>query len=233
MTYNKEELLDILENLPLYEGKEFHSGDNDILMDNMSQEFNDSFYYAYGASKFVLIPFAETDYVIKIPYTGSYNKFSGFYDDNRHYYFSGSEEYCDYQYADSEEREWDYCESEAERYLIAEQAGLERCFAKTEFFGYSHGYPVYIQERCITFGSKRSEHTHSQEQRTTTKELCKYYNISIDWLTDFRLYYGKDIFLDFIDFIKTKGWDDDLRNENIGYIGDRPVLIDYSGFLEC
>ena len=38
--------------------------------------------------------------------------------------------------------------------------------------------------------------------------------------------------VNFINFIQEKNWDDDLRDENIGYINNRPVLIDYSGFLE-
>ena len=56
--------------------------------------------------------------------------------------------------------------------------------------------------------------------------------INIDWLTDFRLKYGEEELIRFSNFIRDCGWDDDLRDDNIGYLSEKPVLIDYSGFME-
>lgn len=230
MTYDRAELMEALECSILKEGIEFDSDDNEDFMDSMGKEFCDNFYYEYGASKLALIPKSdEENYVIKIPYTGSSEKGRSWYDSNN-YYHSSYDEYYEYTCAECEEREWDYCGGEAQRYLVAEEEGLGMCFAKTELLDFVNGYPVYIQEKCTTFeGNKK----HSKEEKETTSKICgNYHSINPDWLTDFRLFYGNSVLIHFVHFIKTMGWDDDLRGENIGYIGDRPVLIDYSGFLE-
>ena len=232
MVYNKKELIEALECSILNEENDFDSSNNEDFMDSMGKDFCDCFYHEYGASKLALIPIDDNeDYVIKIPYTGSRDRESGYYD-SENYYHHGYNFYYEYTCAECEDRVWDYCGGEAQRYLIAEEEGLGMCFAKTEFLGFANGYPIYIQERCKTFSQNNSK-KHSKEEKITTSKLCgNYYNINSDWLTDFRLYYGNDILIHFVHFIKTMGWDDDLRNDNIGYIGNRPVLIDYSGFLE-
>lgn len=231
MTYNKKKLLKMLSTAPLYEGVAFHEGRNDEFFDSMDDNFCNLYDYAYGATKLALIPVnEEEDYVIKIPYTGSYNFEDSFYTSSL--FFPAQEDYWRYCYAENSEREWDYCESEMNRYQIAAERGFSKCFAKTELLGYINNYPIYIQEKCITFSSCKIKHVHSKEEKSKTSNCCNYYSINEDWLTDFRLYYGEAMLLEFIDFIREFGWDDDLRDENIGYIKDRPVLIDYSGFLE-
>ena len=233
MTYNKEKLLKMLSTAPLYEGIVFHEGKNDEFFNSIDNDFCNYYNYAYGATKLALIPLNKNDdYVIKIPYTGSYYYKSGYYTSNATYHPSETD-YYDFIAADDETRPWDYCAGEAKRYILAEQEGLSKCFAKTELLGYVNNYPIYIQEKCVTFSDCKKNHLHSEEEKLKTSKCCNnYYGINRDWLTDFRLYYGEDILLKFINFIQSMQWDDDLRTENIGYIQNRPVLIDYSGFLD-
>ena len=220
MTYNRKNLLNMLSNAPIYEGMDFHEGMNDYFIDRMDNDFSNNYNYNYGATKFVLIPVSlNKDFVIKIPYTGSYSLEEEYY-----WEFYGGE--C-------EDRPWDYCAGEVQRYTIAAEKGFADCFAKTEFLGTINRYPIYIQEKCITFAATCYKHKHSLEERQKTSKCCHNYSgIDENWLTDFRLYYGEAKLISFILFLKEYKWDDDLRNENIGYIGDRPVLIDYSGFFD-
>lgn len=231
MTYNKEKLLKMLSTAPLYEGIVFHEGKNDEFFASMGNDFCNFYNYANGATKLALIPVNNEDnYVIKIPYTGTYNYESGYY--SNYIYHNHKEDYWEYCAADNEERPWDYCGGEVKRYNIAAKRGFSECFAKIELLGYINNYPIYIQEKCMTFSSCRNKHLHSKEEKLKTSTYCNYYNINKDWLTDFRLYYGEKKLLQFINFISELEWDDDLRSENIGYIKDRPVLIDYSGFWD-
>ena len=231
MTYDRKKILKMLEKAPLNPFDSFHEGKNgDFISAIQYSCFNGNFNYKNGATKLVLIPESEEDYVIKIPYTGCWSQEEGFYSND--VYHSGYTDYLEFCNGEGQENEWDYCEGEVQRYQIAKENGLEQCFAKTEFVGYINDYPIYVQEKCVTFSSCSSEHQHSKEERSKTAECCYYYSINTNWLTDFRLYYGEKFLLKFINFIQNKYWDDDLRNENIGYCSGRPVLIDYSGFLD-
>lgn len=232
MTYNKEKILEMLSMTPLYEGVKFHEGKNDEFFNSLEDDFYNYYSYNYGATKLALIPMNdEDDYVIKIPYTGSYYHESGYFITNANYYPSKTE-YCEYIAADDQDFPWNYCASEVARYALAKQEGFSKCFAKTELLGYINNYPIYVQEKCITFSDSRKNHLHTEEEKLKTFKCCNYYGINRDWLTDFRLYYGEKFLFDFINFICNMEWDDDLRNDNIGYIKNRPVLIDYSGYLE-
>ena len=233
MTYNKEELLQMLSNAPLSNGVEFHEGKNNEFFTSIDRKIYNHYFYAHGATKLVLIPLDEDNqYVIKIPYTGSFSYYSGYYSSYYNNYHHGREDYWEFFAAEDDERPWDYCAGERNRYIIAKEAGFAQCLAKTELLGYINDYPVYIQEKCTVFNNCKHNHKHSKYEKLITSSYCKYYDINTDWLTDFRLYYGINMLVNFINFIQEKNWDDDLRDENIGYINNRPVLIDYSGFLE-
>ena len=229
MTYNREELLKIFASAILYEGKKFHEGMNEDLLYSLDGNFY-KYDYNHGATKLVIIPKKE-DFVIKIPYTGSYEYYSGYYSNS--IYRQGREDYWEFVAGENSFRPWDYCANEIIRYDKALENGFAKYFAKTELLGFIHNYPIYIQEKCVTLSSDRHFHRYSKEENLKTSNCYKnYYNISIDWLTDFRLKYGEEELINFINFIQDMRWDDDLRSENIGYINGKPVLIDYSGFLE-
>ena len=239
MTYDKDKILKMLEQSNLDAYGEFHEGKNDDFICSFAYScyhgnscFEDGFYHNNGASKLVLIPRSEKeDYVIKIPYTGCWSKESGYYYNS--IYHSGYEDYFDFiNLIPGQERSWDFCERETYRYKIAKEYNFEQCFAKTEFIGFARDYPIYVQEKCITLSDCISKHQHTQEEKTKTSKICTCRSINLNWLTDFRLYYGEETLINFTNFIKNEEWDDDLRNDNIGYLCGRPVLIDYSGFLD-
>ena len=234
MNYNKSEILKMIRDAKyLNPNHDFYERDNYDFTNAMGEAFSKNYIYAHGATKLVLIPIDEKkDYVVKIPYTGTGEYISGWYSSDN-YYHRSYEEYYPFQNAEGDLYEWDYCANEEIRYEIAEENGFACCFARTKLIGYTNEYPIYIQERCQTFEELRYKHEHSNLEKEHTKSLCgKWFYMNLDWLTDFKLYYGEGMMLQFIKFLHDNRWDDDLRNENIGYIGDRPVLIDYSSFLD-
>lgn len=228
MTYNKKELLKMLEAAPLYDGIVFHEGKNAEFMKCMGTDFCDHYFYKYGASKLALIPFDNKDFVIKIPYTGTCYEYSG---DSEN---ANSGVYEDFYHAEYEDRPWDYCAVEVMRYQIAQEDGFERYLAKTELLGFINNYPIYVQERGVIYPEALCVHNYSIAEKEETSKICSgiWCNINPNWLTDFRICYGKKQLFDFLCFLQSMGWDDDLRVENIGYINNYPVLIDYSGFFE-
>lgn len=194
--------------------------------------------YAYGASKFVVIaePEVESNFVVKIPFNGEYieeeecNEDEGWvYTETVFHQYEGAEYALNY---------WDYCETEASIYKMAEEAGLASCFAKTELVDYVSGYPVYKQEKATIFGhicyDEERASRYSEERTDSYKKTCQKIGISpnrvnINWMTDFLEYYGAIMLKRFVDFLN-KIHIGDLHTDNIGYIGDRPVLVDYSSF---
>ena len=57
------------------------------------------------------------------------------------------------------------------------------------------------------------------------------YGFNICWLKDFLEFFGEEILKQLNKFIDAYGIND-LHTSNVGYIGNRPVLIDYSGYFE-
>lgn len=207
----------------------FCDRDNDDFMENIKNYFS----YEYGATKIVLIPKYELNirnYVIKIPYSGN-NKYSYYLDLNGEEH--EEESYEEFYNADCEEEPWNYCQAEVNRYKIAYEEGFKDNFAKTEYIGEVRGYPIYAQEKCTVFSRSSGGKFYSTFALEETSNLThNYYGINLKWLTDFRFFYGDNHLSNFINFISNNEWDDDLRSDNLGYIGDRPVVIDYAGYYE-
>lgn len=173
--------------------------------------------WASGATKGVLI-FENYKFVIKIPFRYDRN-----YDD---------EQFCG---ANSEKNHWDYCNVEAELYESACDEHVEDCFAKTELLGYVNGYPIYKQEMALIYTSADdSTTTHTKEDEKTVEVICddsNYDCFNTYWLSDVFAYYGEEKFYKLMNFIRNYDISD-LHGNNIGYIGMKPVLVDYSGFNE-
>lgn len=243
MDNRKKELFALLKDTNVYDNFCEDDGDG-FFYNEISEELAKQCDYGYGASKFVLIP-NEGNFVFKIPFEGStyesYCSGDGEVEELDDYFETFSGAAVDGVYS------WDYCATEEYRYKVAEENGLGFAFAKTEFFDYmgTTEHPVYVQEKCQVFSKKYeygSSHNSKEEIKKTSDIIATvpscccgghYYGIGIndDWLTDFRLYYGEKMLIKFINFIKAKHWDDDLRTDNIGYrLNGMPVLIDYSGY---
>lgn len=231
MVYNSNEILNKLNQFTILKEPAFYENNIDNITKEAKSIFGkDTCTFSFGATKFVIIP-NNADYVIKIPFTGwieeEYDK-----DD----YLIG-ETYRDYEGANNKDNDWDYCATEVERYQSIEDSEFVNCFAKPIRIGFVYHHPIYIQEKCTIFSYTDNVDSHSFAERDSLKESCREKGISyppmnIDWLIDFVNFFGEDLMYKFLLLLSDNAWDDDLRGENIGYIGKRPVLIDFSGFNE-
>lgn len=129
---------------------------------------------------------------------------------------------------------WDYCEAELNILKNAEVCGVGMCFAYQELIGDIHGYPVYAQEKCVIWGNVHEYEDYSEEKRSSTEKYVRnmgHYCFNECWLSDFLDYYGSEMLEKFLDFIQ--GQDiTDLHGGNLGYVGNRPVIVDYGGYHE-
>ncbi len=224
MEARKEDLDEILEALSYGTFDENDEADfYSIVVQPFSEKYKKPFDYATGATKGVLI-FEQLGFVIKIPFCRNsedcyYNSTYGEYESC---YFTGADT----------DNGWDYCEAEANKYERAEEEGLAQCFAKTKRIGDIDGYPIYMQELANIYKSIDYQSSHTEEDSRQVSSICNsnnFYMFNLEWLSDAFHYYGEKVFHKLLEFIRTVGIND-LHDGNIGYIGNRPVLVDYSSF---
>lgn len=176
------------------------------------QKYKKTFKYDSGATKGVLI-FEQFNFVIKIPF--NFNcEMEPFYG------------------ADDSGPGWNYCEVEEIKSEKAELYGIGECFAKTIYVGSVGEYPIYAQEFAKIYTSSGSPSPKkSEEEYEKIEDMCDGIGECFNriWLSDALDYFGEKVFYNLLSFI-----DDfeisDLHDGNIGYIGMRPVLVDYSSF---
>ena len=207
---NEKELNAILDALKMGDYEDLY---DTIFYENVVRPFKEKykqhFYYDYGATKGVLV-FKELWFVIKIPFTGN----------------------CDEEFYGADVPNGrDYCQAEQEKYWEAEKEGLAECFAKTEQIAKIDGHPIYIQEFACMFNSSDDTSTHTKEDMEKVESYCgdDYDCFNSAWLSDVLNYFGETIFYKLMRFIDTFDIRD-LHGGNLGYIGMRPVLVDYSSF---
>ena len=190
-----------------------------------------------GVSKVVLI-FSNLPFVIKIPFIGEEIEVDTWDEENECYTDEYSYEFYPFTLEQAPDRvcdryaydHWDYCDIEVDRYFLASDNNLKECFAKTELLGFAQNHPIYIQERAIMF-NQSEESKHSDEEYTKASNLRQEHGfyINIHWVMDFIFYYGEKMFKALADFCE-KYDIEDLHDGNIGYIGGRPCLVDYSSY---
>ena len=194
-------------------------------------EYSEGFSYIYeqvdeeirtGVSKVVIIPH-DSSYVLKIPYRGARD----------------GEDYYDFHYAGNKIRDWDYCETEAEIYDAFKAEGLECFLAKTVRYGEdATGYPLYIQEKCITSYDYEDPDPNYAYDYTEIKAFRSMFacGMAVDnntWNMKAIMYYGVEKYIRFMQFCMDRFPDvlNDLHSENYGYrIDGSPVLIDFSSW---
>lgn len=203
--------------------------------------------YHYGATKIVFI-LPDKDFVIKIPFSGQYiHKEVIKKTETGKVCRQRVSRYIEFEGAESpicgEGRGWNYCQVECDIYALAESETVEEFFAKTECIGFIHDYPIYIQETAKIYKDMypfRDNEEREYKEKYTKKEiktidsLCEkyhYYFFNVFWLCDAFNYYGQEKGEKLLSFIKTARIED-LHKSNIGYIGEKPVIIDYAGFNE-
>lgn len=224
MGTRKEELDEILEALSYGTFDEIDEAEfYPVVVQPFSEKYKKPFDYATGATKGVLI-FEQLGFVIKIPFCRNSEDC---------YYNSAYGEYeCCYFTGADTDNGWDYCEAEANKYERAEEEGLAQCFAKTKKIGDIDGYPIYMQELADIYKSIDYQSSHTEEDSRQVSSICNsnnFYMFNLEWLSDAFHYYGEKVFHKLLEFIRTVGIND-LHDGNIGYIGNRPVLVDYSSF---
>ena len=221
---SNEEILQLF-NTCTFDGILTENDFEDKVLSNLPDDLK--YHYEYGATKLVII-LPDCDFVIKIPFSGSYQEiYQGKTD-------SYEEEYIDFENAGFEDCEWDYCKVEVNRYNLAKNIGIEKYFAKTECIGMINNYPIYIQQKAEIFAEVKDLNSYSEEKKSSTREKCDKEDLwcfNDCWLSDLLDYCGDKIFSFFMSFIKDNDFDD-LHSSNIGYINGVPVLVDYSGFNE-
>lgn len=130
----------------------------------------------------------------------------------------------------------DYCETEAENFQKAKDAGLDKFFASTEYLTTFRGIKVYVSERAEVSYEKLSSdlYSHLKESGYEDREIDNYID-EVDndneFFEELLPYYvdSDKLTQDLLYFIEVNRIND-LHSNNIGYLGDRMVLIDYSGY---
>lgn len=203
---------------------------SEVIQEKIFSYLPESFRYDWheGASKLVIIPYNKEgileDYVIKIPYNGDCyeGEFEQFYSANNtdNYY-------------------WDYCMTEMLIWRLAKVEKVHKAFAKERIIGMIKGHPIYIQQRVDVCDDEDEFEEHNSltgnEKREKTKKYCEkkgfvvFYDEALSWQADALEYYGPKQFDKIMSFIQNNHIGD-FHNKNLGYIGLKPVFLDYSDF---
>lgn len=199
----------------------------DILWDYINLNLYDVF---RGVSKVAILT-KDSSYVLKIPFNGTY--FS------KRDYESGDdyEEFEPFNHANNQINSWDYCETEAEAYELAEAKGLGKFFARTKRFGETkNGYPVYVQEKVIPS-------SQIEEDNEIPLDILKYvrrirndifWKLGCDsyWIANAIIVYGLEEVFKLCEFAEEHPqFFSDMHDANYGYrLNGEPVILDYSNW---
>ena len=196
------------------------------ILSNMQTDYAN--FYDSGATKGVVVPY-HTDYVIKIPFTCSYDSYVS-EDEDPYIPFSNANIEMEYECGS----DWDYCENEIIIYREAQRRGVEEYFVELEYIGSINQHPIYIQKKVNEiFSQDRDRNSYSKKDEDASKRYCSLNNVrcfNACWITDFINYYSEEAFLDLSYFLEEMRIMD-LHGGNLGYMEDgRPVIFDWGGF---
>ena len=178
----------------------------------------DDMMYSYGASRLVIWDNDYCDYVIKIPMVPKYEKF---------------------------------CQHEVEVYAAAVKEGLEGSFAwcmqysEPHWVGENYVPGIYVME----YADCNEDVNMDEVWKYGYSQYCKERGLddsNYDYADDYNewSYDGidEDLTLEYIEsylsgeqlrafcIFMAKWWITDIHTMNIGYVGNRPVIIDYAGW---
>lgn len=174
----------------------------------------------HGATKGVLVIKDNNDVVFKCPF-GRLTKIN----------CCGSEEDVNFSY--------DYCELEWKNFIKSRNEFVDRFFAEVHYLKTcvigNIALDFYVQEKARSFELYGS----SGEWNDKTLDLASdhisnaynLYDVSVDWVADFIAYYDEADFHILDDFLCNYDIND-IHDGNIGYVGERPVIFDYSGYFD-
>lgn len=223
LSINSELILDSLKECCFEELTEDNCYYN--VADYCNNKFFDAGKSESGATKIVLFPF-EGNYVVKIPF--SHDSYNDSYCDDE------NDEKPNQFYGAGEPDGWDYCRAETILYEKAEKFHIEDCFLKTELLGYVHSHPIYIQEKVEMYFSRNDESPKDWDSEQKIQLYCQSHNywcFNSYWIDDFLKFYGEKMF-DLLSKFLRDNCIHDLHGGNLGYINNRPVIVDYGSYHE-
>lgn len=182
----------------------------------------DDFYFASGCTKLVMVHPALENWVLKFPTYISPNRMARFV-------------------VDDEEPAPDHCAQEVRNYERAVREGLADYFAACYKLMDYEGCAIYIQEKASCDASQCSEIFYDsmsqgvdREEFEDEDEYCDYINNCVDEMTDeeslVAMFGSNSVYADELDAFIHKYYIGDLHAGNFGFIGNRPVMVDYSGY---
>lgn len=162
------------------------------------------FSVSYGATK-VIVYFNNTDWVIKAPIPGSF----------------------------------DYCRVEAENWIRAKREGVGYAFAPCFYYGRPYGTPIYIQRRIqkdldemvyqlYQYVSNKMPIGEDEDKEDYTDRLYAEIDTNLCDNDRIEIFFGSEG-AQIVDFV-CKYNINDLHEGNFGYLKDKLVIFDYSGF---
>lgn len=128
-----------------------------------------------------------------------------------------------------------YCQMEVDIYEMARKENIEEFFAPCYFLEKYDNVDIYVMERAdLSYNNlysdlydRLSSEGHSNEEVEDIIAEVEDESGYVEWLFPYYMDYDKfEIFTDFLENANIN----DLHSGNIGYIGGRVVLIDYSGY---
>ena len=123
----------------------------------------------------------------------------------------------------------DYAAKEYENYLLAVEAGLSYYFPETVFLGVFGGRPFYLQQYAECDESQVSFEWHERLRERGYYESDEDIWAEIDEMCDSEkaeLSFHDEELVNFL----CENHINDLHEGNFGYIGDRMVIVDFSGY---
>ncbi len=131
------------------------------------------------------------------------------------------------------------CENEAKIYRIAKKRKVEKAFLETRKIGTTRrGIALYIQPKISTSindisnddGVKWEKRTRNMNTSFVLKVQDSFYRSpSRLWVKAAILCYGKKFMLE-LEKLTKQCFINDLHDKNLGFIKNRPVILDYSGY---
>lgn len=216
-----------------YDDAIFSSSNFEVFTDDLYNTNIGLFDCEAGATKLVLFFDSEDDKVFKIPFKGYYDE-EGDCDEYGAFVFIPFQCANWFNWDDYENIKWDYCHVETQIYELAKEKGLEEFFAKTEKIYDWDEIPIYVQPRCVSFWESEGQHYSSENSKQLSKKILNdkwYHRIPEEWFSVIIEMYGREKAEKFLDFIMDLELCD-LHDSNVGYCGNRPVIIDYAEFKE-
>lgn len=227
MTIDKELVNQVVSALNIPEEFGLIDGETTSVTDDYENIIASNFkgYLASGVTKLVIVLFS-LDYVIKIPYSGEWDK--NYDDDEDELIFTPFEYANDLAKFDIHNSNWDYCENEVTKYNIAKEHGFADFFPETVYVGNG----VYAQEKCMEIDEE--EYTPSESSRALCRTNWEHFRgIDTDWVALAIDWYGFDRVMKFFDFIDEYRMNEDLHRGNIGFrMNGAPIILDFSGYRD-